>query len=448
MDQQGRGTWGSRLGFILAAAGSAIGLGNIWRYPYVVGENGGAAFVLMYVACVLVVGLPVLIAELSLGRKTTLNPVGAFRSLSRSRAWPWVGYLGVATGVGILSFYLVVAGWTLGYIVREVIPGTEDFAQFVGNPVEEIFYFAVFLGLTTYVVLGGVEKGIERWSKFLMPALFVILLALIAYNFTLEGASRGIQFYLNPDFSKIHGSTILAALGQAFFSLSLGMGTMITYGSYLPKQENIPLSALAVAFADTLIAFLAGLMIFPALFSVGMEPAQGPAHVFNVLPTVFNAMPGGTFIGIAFFALLAIAALTSTVSLLEVPVAFLVDEKKWTRKKAVWIITAITFVAGLPSALSQGTVDALSHFNFLGQTDFLSLMNFLFSDLSLSIGGFFVCVFVGWVWGSRNAVQEIGTGTGEMTKRVLFGWEFLIKFVCPVIIFFVLLNVFGINIFG
>lgn len=448
MDEQGRGTWGSRLGFILAAAGSAIGLGNIWRYPYVVGENGGAAFVLVYIACVLVVGLPVLIAELSLGRRTTLNPVGAFRALSKSRAWPWVGYLGVVTGVGILSFYLVVAGWTLGYIVREVIPSSEDFSHFVGNPVEEVFYFAVFLGLTTYVVLGGVEKGIERWSKFLMPALFVILVALIGYNFTLEGASRGIQFYLNPDFSKIHGSTVLAALGQAFFSLSLGMGTMITYGSYLPKKENIPFSALAVAFADTLIAFLAGLMIFPALFSVGMQPAQGPALVFNVLPKVFGTMPGGELIGIAFFVLLAIAALTSTVSLLEVPVAFLVDEKKWTRKKAVWVITIITFVAGLPSALSQGTVGFLSDFHFLGQTDFLSLMNFLFSDLSLSIGGFFVCLFVGWVWGSRNATQEIASGTGETTVRLLFGWEFLIKFVCPVIIFFVLLNVFGINIFG
>lgn len=442
MDQQGRGTWGSRLGFILAAAGSAIGLGNIWRYPYVVGQNGGAAFVLMYVLCVLIIGLPVLIAELSLGRKTTLNPVGAFRSLSKSRYWPWVGYLGVATGVGILSFYLVVAGWTLGYIVREVIPSAENFSQFVGNGVEEIFYFAVFLGLTTYVVLGGVEKGIERWSKFLMPALFVLLLALIAYNFTLDGASKGIQFYLNPDFSKIHGSTVLAALGQAFFSLSLGMGTMITYGSYLPKKENVPISALAVALADTLIAFLAGLMIFPALFSVGMQPAQGPALVFNVLPAVFDVMPAGHIIGLAFFALLAIAALTSTVSLLEVPVAFLVDEKKWTRKKSVWVITAITFVAGLPSALSQGTVDFFSSFHFLGQTDFLSLMNFLFSDMSLSIGGFFVCVFVGWAWGSKNAVEEISIGTNERTVKVLFGWEFLIKFVCPVIIFAVLLNVF------
>lgn len=444
MDQNGRGTWGSRFGFILAAAGSAIGLGNIWRYPYVVGENGGAAFVLMYVACVLLIGLPVLIAELSLGRRTTLNPVGAFKALSKSKAWPLVGYLGVVTGVGILSFYLVIAGWTLGYIIRTVVPSTEDFSMFVGNPIEEIGYFAAFLAITTYVVLGGVEKGIERWSKFLMPALLVLLVSLILYNLTLDGASEGIRFYLDPDFSKITGSTVLAALGQAFFSMSLGMGTMITYGSYLPKGENIPFSAAAVAFSDTLIAFLAGLMIFPALFSVGMQPEQGPSLVFNVLPRVFETMPGGTLIGLGFFGLLAIAALTSTVSLLEVPVAFLVDEKRWTRKKAVLVIGLLTFFVGLPSALSQGTVGFLSEMDFLGQTDFLSLMSYVFSDLSLSTGGLLLCLFVGWVWGTRNAAEEIKAGTPSSVARWLFGWEFLIKFVCPVVIFVVLLNVFGI----
>ncbi|MBI2619598.1 MAG: sodium-dependent transporter [Ignavibacteriales bacterium] len=444
MEQNERGVWGSRLGFILAAAGSAIGLGNIWRYPYVVGENGGAAFVLVYVTCVLVIGLPVLIAELSLGRRTTLNPVGAFRSLSNSKAWPWVGYLGVATGVGILSFYLVIAGWTLGYIVRTLIPTTEDFTQFVANPVEELGYFLGFLCLTVIVVLGGVEKGIERWSKFLMPALFVLLLSLISYNLTLEGSSAGVEFYLKPDFSKIHGSTILAALGQAFFSLSLGMGTMITYGSYISKRENIPVSATAVVLSDTLIALLAGLMIFPALFSVGMEPSQGPALVFNVLPRVFELMPGGAFIGLAFFVLLAIAALTSTVSLLEVPVAFLVDERKWSRKKAVSIIAAATFVVGIPSALSQGSSELLTTMQVAGQTGFLSLMSHLFSNLSLPIGGFFVCIFVGWVWGTKNAVEEIKLGTGETAQRIFWGWELLVKYVCPLTILIVFLNIFGV----
>lgn len=444
MEVHSRGTWGSRVGFILAATGSAIGLGNIWRFPYVTGQNGGAAFVLLYVACVLVIGLPVLLAELSLGRKTSLNPVGAFKSISPSRFWPWAGYLGVATGIGILSFYLVIAGWTLGYIVRTFLHSSGSFGEFVQDPVSEIGYFTIFLALTTLVVLGGVEKGIERWSKFLMPALFALLVALIAYNLTLERAEEGIAFYLKPDFTKITGSTVLAALGQAFFSLSLGMGTMITYGSYLSRKENIPFSAAAVAFSDTLIALLAGLMIFPALFSVGLEPSQGPALVFNVLPRVFETMPGGTFLGIAFFVLLAIAALTSTVSLLEVPVAFLVDEKKWSRKKAVLALAAVVFVVGLPSALAQGTSEFFTNVSLFGQTGFLDIMNFLFSDLSLPIGGLLLCLFVGWVWGVERSSQEILEGAPRSTSNFIGGWNLLIRFVCPAVILIVLLNtVFG-----
>jgi NSS family neurotransmitter:Na+ symporter len=434
-----RGTWGSRLGFVLAAAGSAIGLGNIWRYPYVTGQNGGAAFVLLYVACVFIIALPVLIAELSLGRRTTLNPVGAFKAISSSKYWPLIGYLGVVTGVGILSFYLVIAGWTLGYIVKEVTNQVGSFGDFVRDPVSEIGYFTAFLLMTMYVVLGGVEKGIERWSKFLMPALFTLLVGLIIYNLTLEGAAKGIEFYLKPDFSKITGSTALAALGQAFFSLSLGMGTMITYGSYISKTENLPFSATAVALSDTLIAFLAGLMIFPALFSVGMEPSQGPALVFNVLPSVFEQMPGGQLIGIAFFVLLAIAALTSTVSLLEVPVAFLVDEKKWSRKKSVIVIAVATFLLGLPSALSQGTSELLSSVRFLGQTGFLDIMSFMFSDLSLPIGGFFIALFVGWVWGVKQAHEEVVLNTSARTFSLMRGWGVLVRYVCPTLIFVVLL---------
>ncbi len=444
MATNSRGIWASRVGFILAATGSAIGLGNIWRYPYITGQNGGAAFVLLYIGCVLLIGLPVLIAELSLGRKTNLNPVGALKAMSTSKVWPWVGYLGVLTGVGILSFYLVVAGWTLGYIVRTVFHSAGSFDEFVKDPSIEIGYFVAFLLLTTLVVLGGVEKGIERWSKLLMPMLFLILLGLIGYNITLEGAAAGIEFYLKPDFSKIHGSTILAAMGQAFFSLSLGMGTMITYGSYLSRKESIPFAASAVALTDTLIAFLAGLMIFPALFSVGVEPTQGPALVFNVLPKVFETMPGGTIIGLFFFILLAIAALTSTVSLLEVPVAFFVDEKKWSRKKAVWVLTALVFVAGLPSALSQGAVEMFSNMSVLGQTDWLSLMNFIFSDLSLPIGGLFLSVFVGWVWGAQRASEEALEGATPRARALMFAWRPLIQCISPVIILLVLLNkVFG-----
>lgn len=444
MDVSTRGNWGSRAGFILAATGSAIGLGNIWRYPYITGQNGGAAFVLLYFGCVLLIGVPILLAELSLGRKTSRNPVGAFKAVSSSRAWPWVGYLGVVTGVGILSFYLVVAGWTLGYIVKTILHSDGSFGEFVQDPVSEIGYFAAFLGLTVFVVLGGVEKGIERWSKLLMPSLFVLLLILIGYNLTLDGAMAGVEFYLNPDFSKIEGSTILAALGQAFFSLSLGMGTMITYGSYLSKKENIPFSGVAVALADTMVAFLAGLMIFPALFSVGLEPSQGPALVFNVLPKVFEAMPGGMIVGLFFFLLLSIAALTSTVSLLEVPVSFLVDEKKWSRKKAVWVLAGVVFAVGLPSALSQGTSHLFSNLSFLGQTGFLSIMNFVFSDLSLPIGGLALCVFVGWVWGTHNASEEMKQGSRSWSVLGLAWWSPLVRYVCPVIIVAVLLKVFGV----
>ncbi|MGH2568276.1 MAG: sodium-dependent transporter, partial [Bacteroidota bacterium] len=323
-------------------------------------------------------------------------------------------------------------------IVRSIIPSSENFAQFISNPVEEIGYFTAFLALTVFVVLGGVEKGIERWSKFLMPALFLLLLGLIVYNLTLDGAAAGIEFYLKPDFSKITGSTALAALGQAFFSLSLGMGTMITYGSYLHKKEHIPLSATAVALSDTLIAFLAGLMIFPALFSVGMEPSQGPALVFNVLPSVFAQMPGGEVIGLAFFVLLAIAALTSTVSLLEVPVAFLVDQKRWSRKKAVWGIAAVTFLLGLPSAFSQGTVEFFSTLSLFGQTSFLDIMSFVFSDLSLPIGGFFIAIFVGWVWGVDKAYEETLLNVSPAVARLMSLWGILIRFVCPLFILIVL----------
>lgn len=452
MEQSSRGTWSSRVGFVLAAAGSAIGLGNIWRYPYVTGQNGGAAFVLLYLLCVLVIALPVLIAELSLGRRTTLNPVGAIKKISSSRLWPGVGYLGVMTGVGILSFYLVVAGWTIGYLFKTAFHTSGTFAEFIHNPTTEIGYFTVFLLLTTFVVLGGVEKGIERWSKILMPLLFLILVGLMVFSLTLEGAGKGVEFYLKPDFSKITGSTILAALGQAFFSLSLGMGTMITYGSYLSKNESIPHSATAVAISDTTIAFLAGLVIFPALFSAGMDPAAGPGLVFNVLPTIFEKLPGGTFVGVFFFLLLIIAALTSTVSLLEVPVAFLVDQKKWTRKKAVWVIAALTFVVGLPSALSQGTVEFLSTLTLPHPnptqpplaTGFLDIMNFLFGSFSLTFGGLLICIFVGWVWGAHNGAEELNIGASPSARWYIGLWQILIRFVSPVIILLVLLNLFGV----
>ncbi len=443
-----RGQWGSRFGFVLAAAGSAVGLGNIWRFPYVTGQSGGAAFVIIYLLCIALICLPYLFAELALGRHSNKNPVGAIRSIRGKTPWMLVGALCVLTGVFILSYYGVIAGWTIGYIFKQAIAPSMEFGTFIASPLLVVPLLGLFLLLTVAVVNGGVEHGIERWAKVLMPALLVIMVIVIIRAVTLPGAAEGLEFYLKPDFSKVNGDVILAALGQAFFSLSLGMGAMITYGSYLPKRENILASGGWVAGFDTLIALMAGFMIFPAIFSVGAEPGTGPALVFIVLPQVFAELPLGGVIGILFFLLLSIAALTSTVSLLEVVVSFFVDEQKWSRKKAVWVLGGITFLIGLPSALSQGAVEALSDMRYIfgenglfGQTDLLSILDFLWGNLSLAVGALLLSIFVGWVWGGEEAVKELATGSkfgGFLAKA----WVIMIRYILPIVIFVVLLNLF------
>jgi neurotransmitter:Na+ symporter, NSS family len=445
MDVQ-RGQWSSKIGFIFAAAGSAIGLGNIWRFPYVVGENGGAAFVLLYIFFVAIIGLPYMFAELALGRSVQKNPVGAIEAIKPKSAWKWVGALGVLTGVGILSFYGVIAGWTFGYIFKIATGNIGDFGQFVSDPWTVILLFALFILLTALIVNGGVEGGIEKWSKILMPVLFVLLFGLIIFANSLEGASKGLVFYLNPDFSKITGKVVLAALGQAFFSLSLGMGLMITYGSYLSKKENIITSALYIGLFDTAIAIMAGLIIFPALFAMGENPSAGPSLVFVVLPKLFMEMPGGLLVGTLFFILLSVAALTSTISLLEVPVAYMVDEKKVTRKKIVWYVAAFTFIVGLPSALSQGSNEFFTNFGlipaYLTSADFLSQMSFLFGDFSLAFGALMLSIFIGWVWGVDKAGNEILQGSPMFAKTRKL-WAFLIRYFIPAVVFLILLNLFG-----
>ncbi len=445
MDVQ-RGQWSSRMGFIFAAAGSAIGLGNIWRFPYVVGENGGAAFVLLYVVFVVVIGLPYMFAELALGRSVQRNPVGSIEAIVPGSWWKWVGFLGVLTGVGILSFYGVVAGWTVGYIFKMAMGNFTDFTSFIANPWPVLGLFALFIFITASIVYGGVEGGIERWSKILMPVLLVLLLGLIIYANTLDGASRGLTFYLKPDFSKINGSIALQALGQAFFSLSLGMGLMITYGSYLSKEENIITSGIYIGLFDTAIAIMAGLIIFPALFAMGESPTAGPALVFVVLPKLFANMPGGVLIGVLFFILLSIAALTSTISLLEVPVAYLVDEFKFPRKKIVWPAALFTFIIGIPSALSQGAVDFFTNLGWLPRAlsapDVLSHMSFLWGTFSLAFGALMLSIFVGWVWGTDKASNEIVQGSPFFIKTK-FIWAFMIRYFIPVVIFILLLNIFG-----
>lgn len=443
MDAQ-RGQWNSKIGFIMAAAGSAIGLGNIWRFPYVAGENGGGAFVLLYIIFVFIIGLPYMFAELSLGRATQKNPVGAIQKIVPGSLWKIGGYLGVLIGIGILSFYGVIAGWTVLYIYKMVQGDPSGFSDLIANPVIVVPLFAMFIFLTGFVVIRGVSEGIERWSKILMPIFFVLLIGIIVFAFTLDGATKGLEFYLKPDFSKITFSTILAALGQAFFSLSLGMGTMITYGSYISKKDNIITSGVSVAIFDTIIAIMAGLIIFPALFAMNENPASGPLLVFVVLPKLFAQMPGGLIVGTIFFILLSVAALTSTISLLEVPVAYVIDEFKISRSKVVWIVAAIAFAIGLPSALSQGASDFFTNFELFpaelaSGADFLSQMSFLFGDIGLGLGAVILSLFIGWVWGIDKASEEIAVGSPGFGRTKIL-WRLLIKYIIPLVIFVVLLT--------
>lgn len=440
-----RGNWGSKIGFIVAAAGSAIGLGNIWRFPYVVGENGGAAFVFIYIIFVILIGLPVMIAELSIGRNTEKNPVGAFKKLFPRSLWKIMGGLGVFTGIGILSFYAVIAGYMVGYFIKIILGDLNNitsfeqadqiFKSFSANPYISIGLFFLFIFLTVIVVMGGVSSGIERWSKILMPILFFLLIALAIRSVTLKGAMEGLVFYLKPDFSKISLTTFARALGQALFSLSLGMGTMITYGSYISKKDNLVTSASYVCFFDTLIAILAGLVMFPALYAMGQQPDQGSSLVFKVLPSIFTKIPGGMIFGAGIFLLLSVAALTSTISLLEVPVAYFVDEHGWSRKKAVILMGIVTFLIGIPSALALGANDFLTKF-IKGDFGFLDFMNAVFGNYSLSIGAFFIAVFAGYKWGVHAVSKEVEAESNLFYYRRM--WAFLIRFICPIAIFIIL----------
>ena len=444
--------WNPKIGFILAAAGSAIGLGNIWKFPYVVGDNGGAAFIIIYLLCVILLGLPVIISEIIIGRTTQLNPVGAFKALSKSRLWPMVGGMGILAGFIILSFYAVVAGWSAGYII-EAISGHfynfttpeaagEHFTELTENVTWIVSWFAVFMGLTVSIVYFGVQKGIELGSKILMPLLFIILFILMINGLTLDGASEGLKFLFHPDWSKITGGTILEALGQAFFTLSLGMGAMLTYGSYMSKKDNVPTASAEIVFLDTMIAVVAGIAIFTAVFSTGQSPTVGAGLIFHTLPVVFTKMTGGYFFSIIFFLLLAIAALTSTISLLEVVVAYFVDEKGWARHKAVIVFGGVTFLIGLPSALS---FNVLSDFHIFGLT-FFDLADYFSANILLPFGGMMISIFIGWIWGVDNALKELYNGAENIfdkTPYLIPIWTFLIRYVAPISIFTILINSVG-----
>ncbi len=440
-----RGTWGSRVGFILAAVGSAVGLGNIWGFPMQVGRGGGAIFVLLYLFCVFVICFPILIAELALGRATRRDPVGAFQVTRPNTPWWLVGALGVMAGVGILSFYAVIAGWTIAYVWfvgSGAVGGSPEeistfFSTFVADGSKNVVLSLLVLAITAAILLGGVRQGIERASKIMMPALLGLLLLLAIRAFTLPGAEEGLAYYLKPDFSQITNTAVInAALGQAFFSLSLGMGAILTYGSYLPKETNVVNSAGWVAGLDTSVALLAGFIIFPAGFSiVGFNPSsEGPGLIFAVLPRLFATMPGGQLFGATFFILLALAAISSTLSLLEVPTAALVD-RGWSRKRAVGMLTVFITALAIPSVLSQGAVASLTNVPIV-EMDFLTLMATIWNNWALPIGGLLISIFVGWVWGTKNAIAEL---TAEGVAFPLAGvWAFVIRYVCPVAILFII----------
>jgi len=461
--------WSSSLGFVFAAAGSAIGLGNIWKFPYIAGQNGGGAFVLVYLACIVLVGMPVMLCEMTLGRATQKNPVGAFKALSPKSShlanltgvslifaglallcfkqfgwsavvcssgllvmffgWTIVGILCIITPFAILSYYSVVGGWTIAYVyksfaqelnVSTVAAAGSIFDAFIRNTAAMIALYITFVLLCALIVWGGIKKGIERWSKILMPLLFILLIVIMLRGLSLPGAKAGVAFFLKPDFAKLSAEGVLEALGHAFFTLSLGMGAVITYSSYISREQNIFLSALAVVFLDTLVAILAGLAIFSSVFAMGFDPTAGPSLVFKVLPAVFNAMPTGWLWAGLFFLLLCVAALTSGVSLLEVAVSYFIDEHQWSRHKAVMICTAGIILTGLLSAVSIINWDNLpwlhrwlvAAFN-VQSSNFFDTIDNLSSNWFLPLGGLGISLFVGWIWGTRKAVKEIRFGSSN-----------------------------------
>ncbi len=438
--------WTTRLGFILAAAGSAVGLGNIWRFPYVAGVNGGAAFIIIYLITIILIGYPMMITEMSLGKKTQKNPVGAFKAMAPNSPWWLVGALGVFTGFVILSYYSVVAGWSLAYIFRAIAGFTPDidyanlFYTTIGvdigdgpNIITPIIWHLVFMGLTVGIIASGVVKGIQRWVKILMPVLLVLLLILVVRAVTLPGAGAGLEFYLSPDFSEVTGRTFLDAIAQSFFTLSLGMGAILTYGSYLSKDTTIGDNGGWVVGLDTGIAIIAGFAIFPAVFALGFEPGAGPGLTFITLPAVFAELPAGSFFGFLFFVLLSVAALTSAISLLEVVTAWLVDEKGWARSRAAILMGIIIFLVGIPTSLGY---NVLSGVTFLGM-DLLDTYDWFANALFLPIGGLLTAIFVGYVWQAKKAQEFANDPPGAI--RIGDWYGFLIRYLVPLAIIVVLI---------
>lgn len=433
-----RDSFSGKFGVIAAAAGSAVGLGNIWRFPYITGENGGGAFLIIYVFFVIAIGVPVMMSEFVIGRRSGSNALGSFRKLAPGTPWWLIGLMGIVAAFVILSFYSTVSGWTLEYVFQAINGGfagkdmqtlNTDFATFTSSSFRPILWQIVFMTLTAVIVIGGVKKGIEKATKIMMPVLLVLIIAVCVRSVTLPGASAGLRFLFEPHFEKLTFNSILMALGQAAFSLSIGMGALITYGSYIRKDTPLLATSLQVAGADTLLAILSGVMIFPALSALGMGNTGGPGLVFVTLPAIFQAMPGGYVFAIVFFILLSVAALTSTISVLEVVVAYMKEEFNISRLKAS-IIGAVSITAlGIVCTLSFGP---LANFKIFGKTVF-DLMNYLSANVFLTFGALFIVIFTGWKLGKSNFVDELNQG-GKINPVLAKIIVFIIKFVAPIAI--------------
>ena len=452
MVEQKRAKFGSKLGMILATAGGAVGLGNVWRFPYMTGQNGGAAFILIYIGCILLLGLPCMISEFIIGRHAASNTARAYKKLSNGTAWKWVGFLGVLTGFLITGYYAVVSGWCLQYGVASAmghLHGTPDyfksyFTDFSTNPWKPVLWTVMILLFTHYVIIHGVRNGIERASKIMMPALFILLVAIVIASCLLPGAGKGIEFLLKPDFSKVTGDVFLGALGQSFYSMSIAMGCICTYASYYSRHTKLLNSAVQIGVIDTCVAILAGLMIFPAAFSVGVSPDSGPSLIFITLPNVFEqafaSMPVlGYVISLAFYLLLSVAALTSLISLHEVSTAFFQEELHISRSRAAMIVTGGCSMIGAICSLSLGEWSFLK----VAGVDLFDVFDFVTGQIFLPVGGLLTCLFIGW-YIPKKLVKDEFTNWGT-TRGVFFGtYYFLIRFVCPLAILAIFLHQLGV----
>ena len=437
------GTWSSRWTFILAATGSAVGLGNIWKFPYMAGDNGGGAFVLIYLACIFIIGIPIMLGEIMIGRRGRSSPANTMSFLAKeagtSQAWTMLGATGALAGLLILSFYSVAAGWAMAYVFAgfqetSAQAVNSEFDKFLANPSALLFWHSLFIITTVIIVARGILKGLEAWINTLMPALFVIIILLCIYAMQTGAFMEGLTYLFKPDFSKINSDVLLAALGQAFFTLSLGMGAIMAYGAYMPADQNIGRTALSVAALDTGVALLAGIAIFPIVFANGLEPTEGPGLVFVTLPIAFANMPLGVLFGTLFFILLSIAALSSSISLIEPGVAWLVESLKTKRSYAAIALGAFAWTLGVFSALS---FNLMSEFKIFGM-NFFDFTDFLTNQIMLPLGGIFIAIFVGWVMKKQDVLDELQIEDGIIFKS----WFFIIRFVAPVMVGMVLIYFF------